>query len=201
MKLGDQLLARRLRRGDRDACRELVRAHHSVVFGYLRGLGADSALAEDLTQETYAKAWSKIDDLREACSLRAWLVTIARNEYLQWARRRRLAVVDINDVADPPADRPGIGEQLDRLHENRSLAAAVDDLDQELREVIALHYGQGLTLREVGSIQGIPTGTAKSRLSRALSHLRSRLGHPDHQKEFTPADLQPERSPARSATH
>lgn len=69
MEWGDRYLVWRLRRGDADACRELIRRHHHVVFGHLRRLGADRALAEDLTQETYAKAWCKIEGLRQATLL------------------------------------------------------------------------------------------------------------------------------------
>jgi len=56
---------RRLRQGDPDACRRLIADHSSKVFAYMMWLGADRELAEDLTQETYAKAWRGVDALRD----------------------------------------------------------------------------------------------------------------------------------------
>ncbi len=69
MRPGERLLVWRLKRSDRDACSELIHRHHRSVYGYLRRLGADTHLAEDLTQETYAKAWANVAGLREAASL------------------------------------------------------------------------------------------------------------------------------------
>ena len=88
MGLSERNLVRRLRKGDREACRELIRRHHQGVYGYLRRLGAQPSRAEDLTQETYAKAWRRIETLRDAASLRSWLLTIARNEFFQRLRVR-----------------------------------------------------------------------------------------------------------------
>ena len=110
MGLGERWLVWRLTHGDREACRELIRDHHQAVFGYLRRLGAGGGLAEDLSQETYARAWSGIQELRQALSLRSWLLTIARNQFLQHVRRPRVeeapAEVDFEPV-DPAPDALG----------------------------------------------------------------------------------------------
>jgi RNA polymerase sigma-70 factor, ECF subfamily len=165
--LHDHYLVWRLRRNDRDACRDLIDRTHGMVFGYLRNLGADRALAEDLTQETYAKAWRQIGTLREAGSLRAWLMTIARNELLQ-VRRARVPQGDPLDPADEPPDR-------DRPTPDPMLRRAVAGLEDTLRETIALHYFHGLSLREIGAVAGVPAGTIKSRLNRALGRLREMI--------------------------
>jgi RNA polymerase sigma-70 factor (ECF subfamily) len=86
----EHVLVWRLRRGDRDACRELIRVHHAAVYGYLRRLGADASRAEDLTQDTYLRAWRSIESIRRAASLRSWLLTIARNEFFQRMRVGRI---------------------------------------------------------------------------------------------------------------
>lgn len=192
MDLGDRILVWRLRRGDRDACRDLIERHHHKVYGYLRRLGADPALAEDLTQECYARAWQRIGTLREAASLRSWLLTIARNELLLHARGRGPEPGRLDEAGDPPGaggspeTAAAAAERDERLHH------AVDRLEPDLREAIVLHYFQDLSFREVGAVLGLPAGTAKSRVNRALERLRAVLreegeGHGQGRAETTAA--------------
>jgi len=175
VEMSERFLRRRLRRRDPEACRELIRRHHALVFGHLKRLGADTALAEDLTQETYAKAWRGIDGLRRAASLRSWLLAIARNEYFQHVRKRRSEGTALDtiperiDAGPSPDATAAAGERDQRLH--RELGR----LDPTLRETVALHYFQDLSLREVAEVLGVPAGTVKSRLNRALASLRASL--------------------------
>lgn len=172
MDLRDRFLVWRLRRRDGDACRELIERHHHKVYGYLRRLGADPALAEDLTQECYTRAWQRIDSLREAASLRSWLLTIARNELLQHARSRGPEPGGLEEADHLPAQRPSPEEAADDAGRDQRLHRAVGRLEGDLRETIVLHYFQDLSLREVGAVLGVPHGTAKSRVNRALQRLR-----------------------------
>ncbi len=176
MGLTERLLLRRLVRGDERACRELIRRYHAGLFNYLRHLGADHHLAEDLTQETYAKAWGKFHTVRESASLRSWLFTIARNELLARGRQRRLRVGNLEDAPDYPDPDPGILEHLEESERDRDLRRAVLKLEAPLREMVVMHYFGELSITEVGSVLGIPGGTVKSRLNRALSELRHLLG-------------------------
>jgi RNA polymerase sigma factor (sigma-70 family) len=173
--LRDQVLVQRLRWGDEGACRELVTRFHSGVYGYLRYLGADPHAAEDLTQETYARAWQAIGDLRLTSSLRAWLLTIARNEYLQAWRRRRAPVDTRETPPDPPDPTPARLDLMIEEERDAALRGAVAGLEPPFGEAIALHYFHGLSLRQVAEIQGVPVGTAKSRVHEALARLRARL--------------------------
>jgi RNA polymerase sigma-70 factor (ECF subfamily) len=174
--LSEHFLVRRLRRGDREACRELIDRHHAGVYGYLRRLGADAALAEELTQETYVRAWRRIDSLRGSGSLRSWLLTIARNEFLQWARAGRPeATTPLDRLPETADDRPGAESDLARDERDCAVRRAVERLEPQLRETVALHYFQELSFRDVGRVLGIPAGTVKSRLNRALGRLRALL--------------------------
>lgn len=175
MGLSEHFLVRRLRQGDPEACRELVRCHHRGVYGYLRRLGADAAQAEDLTQETYAKAWLRIGTLRRTASLRSWLLTIARNEFLQWVRVARPEVAIGDDVAERAGHGPSADGELLLSESGEALRRAVAVLEPALQETVALHYFQGLSLREVGAVMGVPAGTVKSRVNRALGRLRELL--------------------------
>jgi RNA polymerase sigma-70 factor (ECF subfamily) len=152
----------------------MIRRHHGAVYGYLRRLGADRSLAEDLTQETYARAWSRIATLRRSASLRSWLLTIARNEFLQWHRASRCRPSDLPDGAETAA-QPGAETGLLVDERDRELRWAVAVLEPELQEAVALHYFQGLSFRESGAVIGIPAGTVKSRIHRALGRLRVTL--------------------------
>ena len=178
MGLSERNLVRRLRRGDRDACRDLVRRYHESVYGHLRRLGADPLLAEDLTQETYARAWNRIETLRKATSLRSWLLTIARNQFLQWVRVKRVDTAAIEDLPEAADRAPTVESDL-------ALRDAVARLEPELQERVALHYFQGLTLREVGAVLETPVGTVKSRIHRALALLRALLERQetDHEQQ------------------
>jgi RNA polymerase sigma-70 factor (ECF subfamily) len=170
--LSEHFLVWRLRRGDREACRELVRRHHQGVYGYLRRLGAEEALAEDLTQDTYAKAWRRIGSLRQSSSLRSWLLTIARNEFLQWVRVERPEVRPLDEAPEEADDGPGVERRLELSERDRDLRRAVVRLQPDLQESVALHYFQDLSFREVAAVLNVPPGTVKSRINRALRSLR-----------------------------
>jgi RNA polymerase sigma-70 factor (ECF subfamily) len=154
VELGERWLVWRLRRRDESACRELIRRHHRVVYGYLRRLGADAAWAEDLTQETYAKAWEAIDGLRGAASLRSWLLAIARNEFLQSVRRAGPEVSKLDALPDRAAEGPGVDAIVASGERDERLQRALGRLGPVLRETVAHHYFQGLSLREVGAVLG-----------------------------------------------
>ena len=173
--MGERWLKRRLQRRDPEACRELIHLHHHVVYGHLRRLGADASMAEDLTQETYARAWRKIDTLREASSLRAWLLTIARNEFLQYSRSRKPETTGLDSVPEPVEGKPSPDSAVATAERDQRLHEALCRLDPRLQETVALHYFQDLTLREVAEVLGVPAGTVKSRLNRALESLREEL--------------------------
>jgi len=183
--LSERNLVRRLRKGDREACRELIRRHHQGVYGYLRRLGAQPSRAEDLTQETYAKAWRRIETLRDAASLRAWLLTIARNEFFQRLRVARPDAEGCEDLPEIEDPDPGAENAMIDSERDRRLRRAVGRLEPTLQEAVALHYFQDLSFRETGSVLGIPAGTVKSRIHRALGELRALLEQTeaDHERQ------------------
>jgi RNA polymerase sigma-70 factor (ECF subfamily) len=190
VKLQDRWLIWRLRQGDRKAAGELIRAHHHAVYGYLRRLCRNEALAEDLTQQTYVRAWSGVGTLRRVGSLRAWLMTIARNEFFQLVRKRKLQESLIDDTPDPVDPAPDALANAADAQRDARLHQAVDRLDSGLRETLALHYFQELTLREVGAVLGLPVGTVKSRLNRALESLRRELGPQESNHERSTVEKQ-----------
>lgn len=172
----DRRLARRIARGDEDACVELVRAHHRSIFAFLLHLCRHRQSAEDVTQETFAAAWAGIGGFNGTSSLATWLHRIAYRKFVDLRRRDRLP-------AAPPPPAPGGREPrhedpLDRLvadEESRRLRLAVAELDDAARETIVLHYFQGLSYREMADVLDQPTGTVKWWTSRALAQLKALL--------------------------
>jgi len=169
---GQDSLAARLTAGDREAAAELVDIYHERIYRFMRRLGHGQQLSEDLTQETFLRAWRHIGQLRDGKALEAWLYRIAGNvSKLYWRRHRIKESTSIDSVAAPSTGEAGhdvIGrsEELNRLHR------AVDRLSWKLRQAIVLHYMQHLSIAEAAKAAGIRQGTFKSRLNRALNTLR-----------------------------
>jgi len=168
----DALLAGRLHKGERTAAEELVNRYYERIYLFMRAVGHDRQISEDLTQETFLRAWCHIGQLRDGKALNSWLFRIASNvSKLHHRRHKDRATVDLDSV-DLPAGgadgsmRAGEREQMGHLHE------AVVRLPRKLKQAIVLHYMEQLTIAEAAEAAGIRQGTLKSRLNRGLEALR-----------------------------
>ena len=177
MRRVEKKLLQRLRAGDRDACVALIDGHYQQVYWYLLNLSRDEERAADLTQNTFAKAWKAIGGFRGDASFRTWLFSIARNEFLSEIRTRgrypELAeYADLELVSDPAPSAEAQLVECDTAHRLREQVRA---LPGKYREVVALHYFERMSLRDVSRVLSIPAGTVKSRIHKALSLLKDRL--------------------------
>lgn len=128
--------------------------------------------AEDLLQEALALAFTRLDQLRDASRFRAWLFSIIRSKHLRRLERsRRLAVSPLSPAM--AGEVPACG--MSGVEASPALAAALTQLPAAWREVLLLHYLDGLSLAEVGQALGIGPRAAKQRLYRARRALRSHL--------------------------
>lgn len=169
---GQDSLAARLTAGDRAAAAELVDIYHERIYRFMRRLGHDRQLSEDLTQETFLRAWSHIGQLRDDNALEAWLYRIAGNvSKLYWRKHRIKESTGIDAVAVPSTGEAG-HDIIGRSEELNKLQRAIDRLTWKLRQAIVLHYMQHLSIAEAAKAAGISPGTLKSRLNRALNTLR-----------------------------
>jgi RNA polymerase sigma-70 factor (ECF subfamily) len=167
-----ELLAR-CRAGNHAAFRRVLELHHQRVYRVAYAVVADADDAAEVTQETFIKAWHALPDFRGQATLATWLTRLALNtarDHLRrnQARRARdsyysIATHQTRDPAEPAADR----DELDR---------ALKQLTPQAREVVALRYGQDLSVVAIASILDCPEGTVKSRLNGALNRLRVILG-------------------------
>jgi len=161
----------------RDAARfsALVQRHYARVYDYLCWLTRDPTIAEDLTQETFARVWQSPPDWRRRNASRAWVMKVALNEFRQHARQRGVEVDSAtgSDLPTEPAlSPPAVAE---RAELGQIVRVAVLSLPFHLREVVVLSKLEGLTLREVAEMLEIPLGTVKSRLAKAFTLLREAL--------------------------
>lgn len=173
---GQDSLAARLAAGDREAAAELVDIYHERIYRFMRRLGHGRQLSEDLTQETFLRAWRHIGQLRDGKALEAWLYRIAGNvSKLYWRRHKVKELTGIDEIAVPYTGQSGY-DIIGRNEQVIKLQGAVDRLSWKLRQAIVLHYMQHLSIAEAAKAAGIRQGTFKSRLNRALNTLRKQIG-------------------------
>jgi RNA polymerase sigma-70 factor (ECF subfamily) len=164
----------RAREGDRHAFARLVRAHQSRVRLQLRRLvQGDTALADDLAQETFVQAWLHLNDFRGDARLATWLHRIALTRFLQHVRRPRLPLEwrePDTETADGSAHDPRAVEGL-----GRDVERALQALSEIQRLAIVHCFHLDLTHAEAAQVLGLPLGTLKSHLDRAKIRLRELL--------------------------
>ena len=171
------LLAGRLRQGERTAAEEFVDLYYERIYLFMRAVGHDRQISEDLTQETFLRAWYHIGQLRDGKALNGWLFRIAGNvSRLQRRRLKDKETVCLDDIEPPEGGvegslRAGEREQYDHVQQ------AVTRLPWKLKEAIVLHYMEQLTIAEAAEAAGIRQGTLKSRLNRALEALRKEVAN------------------------
>lgn len=168
-RVDDTALALAARDGDREAFTQLVRRHQARVRALAHGLLADRALAEDVAQEVFLRAWRGLRGFRGDAGFSTWLYTIARRTALEHARRPALQAVSL-DQAPPLADRRGADPML-----RGDLERALQALDPDQREAFLLVGVLGLSYQEAGDMAGCPPGTVASRLFRARARLAAAL--------------------------
>ncbi len=170
----DRLLVKRAGRGDRQAFEALYRTHVKRVYALCRRLCGDPALAEDLCQETFVKAWTGLPSFRGKSAFGTWLHRVAVNTVLghrRWSDSREdLRAEDLSTVAPFSAARaesqPSAGVDLER---------AIARLPQGARAVFVLHDVEGYLHREISEMTGMAVGTSKAHLHRARGLLREAL--------------------------
>lgn len=150
----------------------LISAQIPRLRRYARALIHDSAIADDLVQDTLERAWAKRSLWREGSDLRAWLFTIMHNLFVnQFHRRAQAPSFAEYDEAHAVAGT----DSAEAAIALRDFAAALEALNPDLREVVFLVGVEQMSYQEVADLLAIPIGTVMSRLSRGRERLRALL--------------------------
>lgn len=155
---------------------QAVRAYSGDMFRYALWLTRDRFMAEELVQETFTRAWSYWDQLRDPQAVKTWLFTIVRNEHARLYGRKRL---DISD--DEPEDLPmtGAGDASSALEAEQ----LVNALPTSLAEPLVLQVLGGYSCAEIAALLSTTEGAVMTRLTRARQSLRAHLSQIDQRRE------------------
>jgi len=173
-------LLQRVASGDRGAFAQLYEELGGQVYGIIRRVLVDPAMAEEVAQEVFVEVWqhaARFDAGRG--SARSWVATIAHRRAVdrirsETARRRR---EDTDHETTPTVVEDSVGDLVTGNADRDRVHAALARLPDAQREAVMLAYFGGRTYREVATQLGLPEGTAKTRIRDGLIRLRDMLGN------------------------
>jgi RNA polymerase sigma-70 factor (ECF subfamily) len=181
----DADLVAALRAGDGHAVLEgLMERYRQKVMHLAVSIVRDPALAEDLSQTVFVKAWQALPKFDGRASLSTWLYTITRNTCLTAvARERRIVPLeDFNELADDDGDPMLFGraqagvESAGQASAEYDVAKLLQQLPEPYRRVVVLFYLEDRSCEEVGELLSMPTGTVKALLHRGRKRLAALAG-------------------------
>jgi len=181
----DVELVARARAGSQEAFRELVVRFERPVYSLVARMVQDPALAEDLAQEVFLKAYRRLDTYDPQRKFSSWLFKIAHNTTIDHLRRHALETVPL--AAEKDDERGGLAAVLadaasedpaaaaERRDLARSLERAIARLRPEYRESVVLFYVEGASYQDICEATGLPLGTVKTNLHRARKELAQHM--------------------------
>lgn len=134
-----------------DEFEQVYRAHYPSVYRFVLGLSRDSALAEEIAQETFFRAIKKIGDFRGNCSLNTWLCQIAKNLYFSHVRKFGRVRALFGGVL-PESDHAGVEESLMDKQAAKKLHHALHALREPYKEVFSLRVFAELSFQEIAAL-------------------------------------------------
>lgn len=183
--VNDELLVQRAKQGDPEAFSELVSLYEKKVYNLAYRLTGNHQDAEDMYQEAFLRVYRMLPDFRGDASFSTWLYRIVSNTCVDELRRRKRqrtvsinAAVETNDgemERELPSDEDTPEDQLQRVEVRHLVQYGLEGLDEEFRLVLVLRYVNELSYNQIAEATGLPLGTVKSRLNRALKALKEKL--------------------------
>jgi RNA polymerase sigma factor (sigma-70 family) len=154
--------------GDRDALARLYRRHQEPMFGFiLRTTSWDRGLAEEVLQDTLLTVWQQAASFAGQSQVRTWMYSIARRKALSKLRKRRPDPIDPLDVMPIADDGSAPDDEALARIDATTLTGLIGQLPETMQSVLHLAFVDDLPYHEISEIMEIPTGTIKSRVSRA----------------------------------
>lgn len=183
----EQGLVDRARAGDRAAFESLVRQHADRLHAVVRRLVDDEHDAQEVTQETFLRAWRAIGAFKGDSQFFTWLYRIGVNEANRRTARNRTRgpVASLDDQIEPADARPGPAQSLEHDDLRRALERAIRELRSGYRAPLVLRDIEGLSTTQAAQILGLGEPAFKSRLHRARLEVRAAI------RDHLPEDDQP----------
>jgi RNA polymerase sigma-70 factor (ECF subfamily) len=152
----------------------LYQREYASIYRTVRAIVLDPGEAEDLTQETFTRAYRARERYRPTAPVGAWLHRIAVNTAISHLRKRRLTRLLPMRLYQTPDDHDYARSEARGICEQ-----ALAELSPQLRAAVVLQYFHDYSRDEIAQILGIPSGTVASRIAKAMSLMRRRMGHSD----------------------
>lgn len=165
----DARLVQRLSAGDDTALVAIMDRYGAAILSFASRMVGDKYLAEEITQDTMLKVWQQAGSFRMDGHLRAWLFRVARNNAIDYMRKKRPVLEELGTSMPATGQRPE--SEAERTWLSGQLGASLMELPLAYREVIDLRYFHQMGYHEISHILQIPVGTVKSRISYALNRL------------------------------
>lgn len=167
----DIKIIKNCQKGNRDSFNELINLYYEYVLGFLIKLTNNKQLSLDLTQETFLKVIQNIEkfDTNGKASFSTYIITIAKNLYIDNLRKTKNEVYNIDELIIPIA---GFEEELIINFEYDDIMKQIEELPEAQRDAIKLKYIEGMTLKEIADMHNTNDKTIKSRIHSGVSKLR-----------------------------
>lgn len=183
MKQSDEQLISDYLDGNEKAISVLVDRYLKDIFNFALKLVKDKQVAEDITQESFIKAWKNIRGFRRGSSFQTWLFVITRNSAIDWLRQKKDFALSSfeteqggNTLLETIADEGLLPDELlVRAEDIQFVESLLSELNPLYKEVLTLRYSSNLTFEEIGNILKQPLHTVKSQHRRAIIALRRSL--------------------------
>ena len=159
--------------GNKEAFNNLIKFYYPYVFKYLLKLIGNEDITNDIVQDTFLKLIKNIDkyDIKGKSSFSTYLITIAKNCYLDYLRKNKkyVQIIDIDDISDKltSVENTNINDDL--------IFDEIDKLPKEQRTAIKLKYLEGYTLREIAKIEQTKPETIKSRIHEGKKKIKKEM--------------------------
>lgn len=182
MALNDTELIVEYLEGDDQAFEQLLKSYLSAVYNFIFQMTRDRAVAEDLTQETFIKAWKHLARFDQKKSFKTWLFTIAKNTTYDFFKKKKMIPFSYfedeegkNRLDTVSEGTPLPDEVLAAAETSKELDHALQRIPQQYRELLLLAYREDFSLQEIAEILATPYNTIKSRHQRALKRLKQAI--------------------------
>ena len=170
-------LIERAKQGDMQAFETLYEMHKTAIYRTVVAITNDRAIAEEILQDTFLRAFKHLQRVHTGVSLAPWLYRIAVNLAYDWSARQKRWLAALNSIVErvviattPSPERSVEAQELQDL-----LYEAIGRLEFKQRSTLVLFYLQDFSLNEIAEIMECPVGTVKSRLHYARESLRREL--------------------------